>query len=146
MKNNQFTLLDLTDDLIEHADMYIKRVLINKKRRYFRRLRKLERNGVTILELEKYESNLIYEDPGYEEFDITHFYIDDNVISISMTELASALKELTGLQLNILMKNEILGVSVESLAREYGISKRMVRKHRQVALEKLQKRLVRNND
>ena len=60
MKKQQFTLSDITADMREHTDQYIKRVLINKKNRYFRKLRKIKKDGVTILELDKYETNLIF--------------------------------------------------------------------------------------
>lgn len=146
MKNNQFTLSDITADMREHTDQYIKRVLINKKNRYFRRLRKLEKDGITILELDKYESNLIYEDPGFDEMNVTCFVVNENYIPISKTELADALLSLTELQFQILMNLEVLGVSADELSKEYGISKRMLRKHRQLALEKLRKKMGVNNE
>lgn len=141
MKRNQFTLSDITADLIEHADMYMKKVLINTKRRYFRKLRKIEKNGVTILELEKYETNLIYEEMGFEKADTTYFDVNGNPIPITKTELAEALLCLTELQLQILLKSEVLELTPDELAKEYGISKRMLRKHRHIALEKLRKKM-----
>ena len=55
MFDNQFTLSDIRIEVIETADRYMKAVLINTKKRYFRVLRKMDRDGVTVFELEKFE-------------------------------------------------------------------------------------------
>lgn len=141
MKKNQFALSDITADMREHMDQYIKRVLINKKKRYFRKLKKLKKNGITILELEKYETNLIYEQPQFHNVEVTCFVVGDDRIEITKTELADAMRSLTELQLQILLRLEVLNASPEELSNEYGISKRMIRKHRQIALEKLRKKM-----
>ena len=141
MKKQQFTLSDITADMREHTDQYIKRVLINKKSRYFRRLRKLEREGITVLELDKYETNLTYEDPGFENVDVSCFVVNERIIPITTAELSNALLSLTKLQFQILMKIEVLEMSPEELSKEYGISKIMLRKNRQTALEKIRKKL-----
>ena len=58
------------------------------------------------------------------------------------SELTEALHTLNPIQLDILLKSILLEQSQESLAAEYGISKRMVRKHKQNALDKLRRRLA----
>lgn len=146
MKKDQFTLSDITADMREHTDQYIKRVLINKKKRYFRRFKKLKKNGITILELEKYETNLTYEQPQFNNVEVTCFVIDENNIEITTSELAEAMRSLTELQLEILIRLEVLNASLEELSNEYGVSKRMIRKHRQIALEKLRRKMGVNNE
>lgn len=146
MRKHQFTLSDITADMREHTDQYIKRVLINKKKRYFRRLKKLRKNGITILELEKYETNLIYEQPQFNNVEVTCFIIGEHNVEITKSELADAMRSLTELQLQILIRLEVLNASPEELSNEYGISKRMIRKHRQIALEKLRKKMGVNNE
>lgn len=146
MKKQQFTLSDITEDMREHTDQYIKRVLINKKNRYFRKLRKIKKDGVTILELDKYETNLIYEDSEFDNLDVSCFVVNESIIPIETTELSEALLSLTELQFQILMKLEVLEMSPEELSNEYGISRRMLRKHRQIALEKLRKKMGVKNE
>ena len=58
MKKTTFTLHDINKEVILSADSYLRTVIINKKRHYIRRITKLSRHGIAMLELEKYESNL----------------------------------------------------------------------------------------
>ena len=141
MLDNHFSLSDIHIEVIESADRYMKTVLINTKRRYFRVLRKLEKNGITVFELEKYESNLAYEESGFKGIDNESFVIGDETISIEKSELTEALLSLTPLQRQILLRSIFLEETQEALASEYGISKRMVQKHKYRAIEKLKRRL-----
>lgn len=142
MLNDPFTLSDIHLEVIDTADRYMKAVLINTKNRYFRVLRKHERNGITIFELEKYESNLAYEESGFRNVDSEHFIVGKETITLERSALTEALHLLSPIQLEILLKSILLGKTQESLAEEYGISKRMVRKHKHNALEKLRRRLI----
>lgn len=142
MFDNPFTLSDIRLEVIDTADRYMKAVLINTKNRYFRVLRKLEQNGITIFELEKYESNLTYEEKGFSEIDCESFVVGKETISLEKSELTEALHSLTPIQLEILLKTTLLEMTQETIAAEFGISKRMVRKHKHNALEKLRRRLI----
>lgn len=142
MFDNPFTLSDIHIEVIDTADRYMKAVLINTKNRYFRVLRKHERNGITIFELEKYESNLAYEERGFKTIDSECFVVGKETITLEQSELTEALHILTPIQLDILLKSTLLEVSQEELAAEFGISKRMVRKHKHNALERLRRRLT----
>ena len=142
MFDNRFILSDIHIEVIETADRYMKAVLINTKNRYFRVLRKMDRNGITIFELEKYESNLAYEESGFDEVDSERFWVGGEIITIKKSELTDALRLLTPLQLDVLLQSVLLDKSQEEIAAEYGITKRMVRKHKHTALEKLRRRLT----
>lgn len=142
MNDNPFIISDIRIEVVDTADRYMKAVLINKKKRYFRVLRKHERNGITFYELEKLESNLASEENGYNKIDSECFTVGKDSISLEKSELTEALHTLSPIQLDILLKTVLLEQSQESLAYEYGISKRMVRKHKQNALEKLKRRLA----
>lgn len=142
MFDNPFTLSDIRIEVVDTADRYMKAVLINKKNRYFRVLRKLERNGITIFELEKYESNLEYEEKGFNAIDSETFVVGKETITLEKSELTEALHTLTPIQLDILLKTILLEMPQEALANEFGISKRMVRKHKHNALEKMRRRLL----
>ncbi len=142
MFDNKFTLSDICIEVIETADKYMKGVLINTKNRYFRILRKKDMDGITVFELEKYESNLAYEESGFARIDSECFLVGGETIVMERSELTDALLTLTPIQLDVLLKSVLLDRSQEEIAKEYGISTRMVRKHKHVALEKLRRRLT----
>ncbi len=142
MFDNKFTLSDIRIDVIETADRYMKAVLINTKNRYFRLLRKIDRDGITVFELEKYESNLAYEESGFAKIDSECFLVGGESITMERSELTDALLTLTPIQLEILLKSILLERSQEEIATEYGITTRMVRKHKHIALQKLRRRLT----
>lgn len=142
MFDKPFTLSDIRIEVIDTADRYMKAVLINTKNRYFRVLRKHDRNGITVFELEKYESNLAYEESGFTGIDSESFVVGNETITLEKSELTEALLSLTSIQLEILLKSVLLEKSQDELAVEYSITKRMIRKHKYIALEKLRKRLT----
>ena len=142
MFDNKFTLSDIRIEVIETADRYMKGVLINTKNRYFRILRKMDRDGVTVLELEKYESNLAYEESGFARIDSECFLVGGEIITMERSELTDALQTLTPIQLDVLLKSILLERSQDEIAAEYGFTTRMVRKHKHVALQKLRRRLT----
>ena len=51
MKKTTFTLHDINKEVILSADSYLRTVIINKKRYYIRRITKLSRHGIAMLEL-----------------------------------------------------------------------------------------------
>lgn len=142
MFDNHFTLSDIHIEVIDTADKYMKGVLINTKRRYFRILRRLERDGITILELEKYESNLAYEEKGYHRVDSECFVVGNDTIVMERSELTDALLSLTHIQRDIFMKSVFTNYTQKELAKEYGITVRMVQKHKSAAIAKLRRRLT----
>ena len=142
MFGNKFTLSDIRIDVIETADRYMKAVLINTKNRYFRLLKKIDRDGITVFELEKYESNLAYEESGFAKIDSECFLVGSESITMERSDLTDALLTLTPIQLDVLLKSILLERSQEEIATEYGITTRMVRKHKHIALQKLRRRLT----
>lgn len=142
MFDNKFELSDIDAEIVETADRYMKAVLIYTKNRYFRVLRKFDRAGITVFELEKYESNLAYEESGFSKVDSECFVVGGESVMMEKSELTEALLSLTPVQLDILLRSVLLKTPQEELATEYGITKRMVRVHKYNALEKLRRRLI----
>ena len=142
MTDTQFSLADIHIEVAETADRYIKAVLINAKKRYFRVLRKLERNGILIFDLEKYASNLICDEDGYSKVDNEIFVVGQELFTMEKSELTEALFMLTPTQRDILLRAILLRQSQEEIASVYGITTRMVRKHKHIALEKLRRSLT----
>ena len=142
MIDTQFSLADIHIEVAETADRYIKAVLINAKKRYFRVLRKLERNGILIFDLEKYASNMFCEEDGYSKVDNEIFIVGQELFTMEKSELTEALFMLTPTQRDILLRAVLLRQSQEEIASVYGITTRMVRKHKHIALEKLRRSLT----
>ena len=142
MIDTQFSLADIHTEVMETADRYIKAVLINAKKRYFRVLQKLERNGILIFDLEKYASNLFCEEDGYSKVDNEIFIVGQELFTMEKSELTEALFMLTPTQRDILLRAILLRQSQEEIASIYGITTRMVRKHKHIALEKLRRSLT----
>lgn len=142
MVTNRLKVSDIDTEMKEIADKYIKTVLINAKRSYYRVLRKNEREGMSAYDLTICKSNLFIEEKGYSEIDMECFCVDCELFAIEKSELTDALLSLTRLQLEILLKSVLTDKSQAEIAAQYGITTRMVRKHKLIALEKLRRRLL----
>lgn len=142
MVTNRLKVSDIDTEMKEIADKYIKAVLINAKRSYYRVLRKNEREGMSAYDLTICKSNLFIEEKGFSEIDMECFCVDCELFAIEKSELTDALLSLTRLQLEILLKSVLTDKSQAEIAAQYGITTRMVRKHKLIALEKLRRRLL----
>lgn len=141
MKKTTFTLHDINKEVILSADSYLRTVIINKKRYYIRRITKLSRHGIAMLELEKYESNLICNDSYFSTSGVTYFSVNGQHIPIRNPEISEALSELSEIHLQILLQSAVLQITIEDMAKEFGISKRMVYRYKHDAIVELRKKL-----
>lgn len=141
MKKTSFTLHDISKEMILSADSYLRTVIINKKRHYVRKITKLSRHGIAMLELEKYESNLICNDSYFSTSGITYFSVKGQHIPIRIPEISEALSELSEMHLQILLQSAVLQITIEDIAKEFGISKRMVYRYKHDAIVELRKKL-----
>lgn len=141
MKKTTFTLHDINKEVILSADSYLRTVIINKKRHYIRRITKLSRHGIAMLELEKYESNLICNDSYFSTSGVTYFSVNGQHIPIRIPEISEALSELSEIHLQILLQSAVLQITIEDMAKEFGISKRMIYRYKHDAIVELRKKL-----
>ena len=141
MKKQVYSLHDISEEVIKSADSYLRTVIINKKRRYIRKITKLSRNGISMLELEKYQSNLAFNDKYFENTEITYFYINDVCITITIPELAEALKMLSEIHLQVLMQTSVLQMTISDVAKELGVTKRTIYTYKHDAIEELRKKM-----
>lgn len=141
MKKKTFTLHDITEDLASSADSYLRTVIINKKRHYIRKITKLTRHGITMLELEKVESKLSYNESYFNKVGTTYFFIKERLIPIKIPEIAEALSELPETPLQVLMQTVVLKIPIEEIACELGVSKRTINLYKRNAIEELRKKL-----
>ena len=141
MLDNHFTISDISDEVIDTAHKYIISVLINKKFRFFRIIKKEERSGNSFLEIEKVAEIIGYEELGYRTVDRKCYPVGKKVVFLERSELTDALDALTAIQLDVILRSVFSEIRQEELAREYGISKRMVQKHKAAAIKKLRRLL-----
>lgn len=66
MEKRTYTLTDINEDLIHYVDRYLKKVIINAKRRYYRCRNKKEKYGIIFVDLDSFEEELGYEDNNYD--------------------------------------------------------------------------------
>lgn len=139
MTNDYFTVSDIDEDIQHTADKYMKKVLINAKRRFYKTLRKNDPAGHPHYELEKSSSILAYEEPGFLLADSEIFDLGEESIILERSELTEALLSLPKQQMEIILQLVFLEKTQDQLAAEFGISDRMIRKHRDRAFEKLRR-------
>ena len=141
MKDSKYTLHDINAEIIKSADSYLRTVIINKKRHYIRKITKLTRHGITMLELEKVESKLSYNESYFNKIGTTYFFIKGQIIPIKIPEIAEALNELPEIPLQVLMQTVVLKIPIEEIACELGVSKRTINLYKRNAIEELRKKL-----
>ena len=130
-----FSIEDIDKYLLDYADKYLKKVIINAKRHYYRRQSQKDKYGIVFFDLDSFSEELGYEDQGYES--ALCRYIEDNGIRIPVLDpdLADALLSLTEVQRLVLLKDVCLEVTMREIAHELHISERMVRKYKHSAIE-----------
>ena len=141
MKSEEYTLHDINEEIIASADSYLRTVIINRKRQYIRKITKLSRHGITMLELERYESNLIFNDSYFKKTETTYFCLKGVQIPISIPELAEALSTLSEIHLQVIMQSEALKIPIEIISKDFGVSKRTINIYKHNAIEELRKKL-----
>ena len=135
MKNN-FSLEDITSELLDYVDKYLKTVISNTKRRYYRNKKRSLKYGIVFVELDKYAEDLHYDDPGIEQALCQWIKIP-----VLNPELADALRSLTEKQRLVLLKNVVLKIPMKQIALELGISISMVKKHKDKAIRVIKRRM-----
>ncbi len=140
MKTN-YTIEDISDGLLHYVDKYLKTVINNTKRRYYRNKARSSKHGISFVELGKYVEDLYYDDPGFEQVHCQLIDVQGIKIPVLNPELADALRSLTEKQRFVLMKNVVLNVPMKQIALELGISISMVVKHKYNAIQAVKRRM-----
>ena len=123
-----FSLEDISEELLDYVDKYLKTVISNAKRRYYRKTKRPRKYGIVFVELDKYAEDLHYDEPGFEQ-------------ALLNPELADTLRSLTETQRLVLLKNVVLKIPMKQIALELGISIGMVEKHKNNAIRIIKRRM-----
>ena len=130
-----FSFEDITSELLDYVDKYLKTVISNTKRRYYRN------NGIVFVELDKYAEDLHYDDPELEKVLCQLIDVQGVKIPVLNPELADALRSLTETQRLVLLKNVVLKIPLKQIALELGVSIGMVEKHKKNAIRAIKRRM-----
>ena len=136
-----FSLEDISEELIYYVDKYLKTVISNAKRRYYRKTKRPRKYGIVFVELDKYAEDLHYDEPGFEQALCQLIDVQGVKIPILNPELADTLRSLTETQRLVLLKNVVLKIPMKQIALELGISIGMVEKHKNNAIRIIKRRM-----
>ena len=121
-----FSFEDITSELLDYVDKYLKTVISNTKRRYYRNKKRPRKYGIVFVELDKYAEDPHYDDPELEKVLCQLIDVQGVKIPVLNPELADALRSLTETQRLVLLKNVVLRIPLKQIALELGISIGMV--------------------
>lgn len=136
-----FSPEDISEELLHYVDKYLKTVIKNTKRRYYRNRGRFRKYGIIFVELDKYAEDLHYDDPGFEQALCQLIDVQGIKIPVLNPELADALRSLTEPQRLVLLKNVVLKIPMKQIALELGISIGMVEKHKNNAIRAIKRRI-----
>lgn len=142
MKSIRLFIEDITNEHIEFCDMYIKKVITNAKRKFYRPKTKIEKYQIVFVGLDTCEDEISYEDSAFEEIFTTYITVNDIPIPVYNPDLAKALLELTEIQRMVVLRNIVLGDRLSDIADEIGVSVQMISKHKIKALEIIKERMT----
>ena len=135
------SLEDISEELLDYVDKYLKTVISNAKRRYYRKTKRPRKYGIVFVELDKYAEDLHYDEPGFEQALCQLIDVQGVKIPILNPELADTLRSLTETQRLVLLKNVVLKIPMKQIALELGISIGMVEKHKNNAIRIIKRRM-----
>ena len=136
-----FSLEDISEELLDYVDKYLKTVISNAKRRYYRKTKRPRKYGIVFVELDKYAEDLHYDEPGFEQALCQLIDVQGVKIPILNPELADTLRSLTETQRLVLLKNVALKIPLKQIALELGVSIGMVEKHKKNAICAIKRRM-----
>lgn len=141
MFDKHYSLSDISDEVVDTAHKYFISVLVNKKFRNFRATKSKEMHRRSVLPLEQVAEIIGCEELGYRTVDRKCYRVGNILVFIEKSELSDALDALTSMQRDIIMRSVFTNITQEQLSIEYGISKRMVQKHKAAAIRNLRRLL-----
>ena len=136
-----FSLEDISEELLDYVDKYLKTVISNATRRYYRKPKRPRKYGIVFVELDKYAEDLHYDDPGLEKALCQLIDVQGVKIPVLNPELADALRSLTETQRLVLLKNVVLKIPMKQIALELGVSIGMVEKHKNNTIRIIKRRM-----
>ena len=132
---------DITFEHIEFCDKYIKKVITNMRRSYYRSANRRCKGDILYIDFDSVSEEVGSEDAAYETVAATCFMVGNVSVPVSDFDMAKALKELPEKQRLVLLRNVVLEESLTDIAKDMNVSVTMVAKYRNKALDYIRKRL-----
>ena len=124
----------ISDEQRIYADAYLKKVILNTKRKFFRRLLRPAKYGITFVRLEPYAEEQAFEEFGYEKALCQYIDVLGSRVPVYSPRLYSALMSLSERQRITLIGNVVLGVPMERIAQILGVHIRTAEKYKHNAI------------
>ena len=141
MKKIKLFIEDITLEHIEFCDKYLKKVITNAKKRFYRPQMQIKKYGIVFVGIDTYAHKLLVAEEGYEEVFTTYVTINDIQIPVHNQNLAEILLELSDTQRMVLLRTVVLGDKLTDIAKEIGVSVPMVAKYKKKALKIIKERM-----
>lgn len=141
MKITKLLLEDLSFDQIDYCDSYIKKVITNAKKSYYRQKSKAKKYEIVFVDFKTYENEIPHGDDLYEKGFAAYINVNNVIITVHNPDLAEALSGLNEIQRMVVLRCVVLGEKAIDIAKELDVSAPMITKHKQKALEIIKKRM-----
>ena len=142
MDKCKFTLKDIEPQLIEDVDKYIKAIITNAVKRYYKKQNRLKKYQIVFYSYEDLSDEIGYED-NFNDICAKYIEVDEYKIPVYSPALYDALLKLSDMQRTVVLRNIILKTPLIQIAKDFGISHRMVQRHKHNAIDKLRRSMKR---
>lgn len=142
MDKCKFTLKDIEPQLIEDVDKYIKAIIANAVKRYYKKQNRLKKYQIVFYSYEDLSDEIGYED-NFNDICAKYIEVDEYKIPVYSPALYDALLKLSDMQRTVVLRNIILKTPLIQIAKDFGISHRMVQRHKHNAIDKLRRSMKR---
>lgn len=139
MKNGKYTAEDIDEKVLRYVDAYIKQTLRYTKVDYIKESSN-ERKYTDLLK-KRNDGFLKLVDAESDRYIYEKIQIDDYIIEFESETVFREIMRLTEKQREVLLKNVVLGIPMEEIARQMGIRENKVYKHKKNALLALAERM-----
>lgn len=136
----KYDINQIDERMLKYANAYIKQVVNNAQKNYFRNCLKHTRYDISF---EEYNDNINYNADEHYEIKVPLRFFDFGTVRICIESkvLYEELTKLTDKQREVLLKNVVLDIPMQDISVQMGISLGKAYKHKRNALRILQRRL-----
>ena len=132
---------DITYEEIDYFDRYIKCVIINAKRDYYKKRNKAKKHGITMLDFDSLSKEPSDTDNVYLQAVAAYFKVDNIKIPVIDPDFADILTSLSERQRYTVLRYYVLEDSLTYIAKDMNVSLTMAFKYRNKAIEIIKKRM-----
>lgn len=135
-----YKIEQIDERMLKYANAYIKQVVNNSQKNYFRSTLKHAKFNISF---EEYNDNFNYFANEIQEISVPLKLLKIGMVSVSIesNKLYDVLIQLTDKQQEVLIKNIVLDISMQDVAKQMKISLGKAYKHRRNAINILRRRL-----